>query len=564
MILQSQAAKPVQHPLMRTSHTCSCLAFIRSIRQIAACLFGLTITTICAAAPLPGSHYEVAEKGLAELQADMAAGKVDSETLVRSYLARISQLDRAGPQLHAVLSINPDAIREARRLDSERKAGHLRGPLHGIPILIKDNIESDGSMPTTVGSAALSGNVTHRDAEIVRRIKEAGGIILGKNNLAEWGLIRSSRPIDAWSAVGGLVKNPYSLDRSPCGSSSGTAVAVAASLAAAGVGTETNGSISCPASYNGIVGLKPTVGLLSRTWIVPISPSQDTPGPMGRTVADVATLLTVMAGSDPRDPATRSSDAHKRDYVADLAKSSLSGKRLGVLRYITGFSTAVDSLFEDALKALRQGGAQIIEIRDFSPPDTLWPRETLVLQTEFKASIDRYLLTTPATVAARSLADLIQFNRANPRELVLFGQEGFEQSDATAGLADPAYRSARQTLHRDVAENGIDALLARNKLDALIAPTFGPAYRLDIVTGRHESGDAASLPAIAGYPHLSVPMGLIQGLPVGISFVGKAWSEAQLLGMGAAFEQSTRARQPPTFAPSIEELPATRRAMAPL
>jgi len=532
------------------------------IRLVVAILFALPSAPARVAVPDRG--YDVEEKGIREIQADLEAGRVSSETLVRSYLKRIFRIDRAGPQLHAVLALNANAISDARRLDAERRNGHLRGPLHGIPILLKDNIESNDSTATTAGSLALLANATHRDAAVVRRIKDAGGIILGKNNLAEWGLIRSSRPIDAWSAVGGIVKNPYALDRSPCGSSSGTAVAVAASLATVGVGTETNGSITCPASYNDIVGLKPTVGLVSRTSVIPISRSQDTPGPLGRSVTDVAILLTVIAGSDSQDPMTQLADLHKVDYRQSVAHPSLNGKRLGVLRYATGFSAAVDLLFEQSLEAMRQRGVQIVELPDFKPPESMWPREMILLRTEFKDAINQYLATTSKSVLTRTLADVIQFNRNSAREMMLFGQEGFEEAQSTGGITDPSYLAARESLHRDLADNGIDALVDRNSLDALIAPTFGPPYRLDLVTGRHESGDAASLPAIAGYPHLTVPMGFINGLPVGLSFIGKAWSEPQLLELGAAFEQAIQARRRPSYTPSVESSLVFRAVLKPI
>jgi amidase len=510
------------------------------------------------------SHYSVEERGIREIQADLSAGIISSEELVEIFQARVASIDRSGPALRSVIVLNPNALSDAKRLDAERRTGHIRGPLHGIPILIKDNIESNDGTATTVGSLALAANVTYRDATVVRKIKDAGGIILGKNNIAEWALIRSAEPIDGWSAVGGLVKNPYSLDRSPCGSSSGTGAAIAANLATVGVGTETDGSITCPSAYNSLVGLKPTVGLLSRNGVVPVSRVQDTPGPMARSVEDVAILLTAMAGTDPADIATRDADSHKRDYARELAGASLAGKRLGVLRFETGFSSAVDALFERSIAILRMQGAAIVEIRDFKPPDDLWKREILALHTEFKIDLNEYLASTPRSVTTRTLLDVIRFNRASERELALFGQEGLEAAESTGGLKDPSYVEARQTLRRDVATDGIDALVLDNRLDALIAPSFGPAYRLDVVTGRHEAGDAASLPAIAGYPHLTVPMGYVQGLPVGISFVGRACTEEQLLGIGAAFERATHARRPPTYALSVEDSQSVSRALEPM
>jgi amidase len=528
-------------------------------------MVALGVSSIVPAAHVPSNPtYNVEEKSIREIQADLTAGVVSSEQLVQAYCNRITSIDRSGPTLRSVISINRAALLEARRLDAERAAGHVRGPLHGIPILIKDNIESSDDTATTVGSLALVANITHRDATVIRRIKDAGGIILGKNNLAEWALIRSQQPIDGWSAVGGLVKNPYVLDRSPCGSSSGTGAAIAASLATVGVGTETDGSITCPAAYNSLVGLKPTVGLVSRTWIVPVSRVQDTPGPMGRSVEDVAILLSVMAGTDPDDTATFPADAHKRDYAMDLMGASLAGKRLGVLRNETGYLAAVDAIFEQSLATLRSLGVAIIEITDFKPPEDLWARELFALHTEFKHDIDEYLSSTPQLVTTRTLADVIHFNQASPTELALFGQEGFDAAESTTGPDDPNYIGVRESLKRDAATNGIDSLILNNRLDALIAPSFGPAYRSDVVTGRHEAGDAASLPAIAGYPHLTVPMGFIRGLPVGISFIGRAWSEKQLLDIGFAFERATRARRPPSYKSSLENSPQVSRAFQPM
>jgi len=508
------------------------------------------------------SGYNVEERSVVAVRADLARGKVTSVQLVRAYLARIAAMDAKGPALQSVIATNPDALADAHAADARRRAGKPLGPLDGIPILIKDNIESDDPTPTTAGSLALANNVTRRDAPVVKRLKAAGAIILGKTNLSEWANIRSTHSISGWSAVGGLVKNPYSLDRNACGSSSGTGAAIAASFAAAGVGTETDGSVVCPSSLNGLVGLKPTVGLVSRTHVVPISHSQDTPGPMARSVADVALLLGGMAGSDPADPATRDADAHATDYAAALAGATLRGKRIGVLRFATGGLPQVDALFEAALATMRAQGATIVEIRDYKPGAHLGDDEFLVLLTELKADLNAYLASTPKRVKSRTLADLIAFNRATPRELALFGQEIFEQAQKTKGLRDPAYLAARKRARRAAGADGIDKLIDTNRLDALVAPSDGPAWRTDVVTGDHTIGSADSLPAIAGYPHLTVPMGLVRGLPVGISFIGKAWTEAPLLALGAAYEKATHARRPPTYAPSIESTPALARTLA--
>jgi len=499
--------------------------------------------------------YDVTEKSVAELRADLAQRKVTAEDLTRLYLARIQELDLQGPALRSIIALNPYALDEARRSDRERAQGKTRGPLDGIPVLIKDNIESADGTATTAGSEALARNVTHRDAPLVARLRNAGAIVLGKTNLSEWANLRSSFSISGWSRLGGLVKNPYSLDRNACGSSSGTGAAVAASLAAVGVGTETDGSITCPSSLNGLVGLKPTVGLVSRTYVIPVSHHQDTPGPIGRSVADVAALLTAIAGSDPRDPATAVADAHKQDYVLALRHASLQGKRFGVLRYAAApLNPAVNAVFNRALALLRARGAQIVEISDFKPNPALGDAELTVLLTDFKTELNAYLASTPTTVKTRTLAAVIAFNRADPTELRLFGQDLLEKANATKGIT-PQYLRALQTCSTSTRSAGIDRLLANGRLDALIAPTYGPAWRSDAVDGDNASGVVASLAAVAGYPHLTVPMGYVTGLPVGISFIGGAWSEAKLLALGAAYERAAHARRPPSYIPSIERTP---------
>jgi len=507
------------------------------------------------ASPVP---YSVAEKSVRELEADLAHGKVTAEELTQAYLARIDALDVRGPRLRSVIAINPHALDDARRSDRFRGEGRVRGPLEGIPVLIKDNIESADGTATTAGSKALAGNVTNRDAPLVARLKKAGAIVLGKTNLSEWANFRSSSSISGWSGVGGLVKNPYALDRTACGSSSGTGSAIAASLAAVGVGTETDGSVTCPAAINGLVGLKPTLGLVSRTYVVPLSHDQDTPGPLGRSVADVAALLSAIAGSDPKDPATRDADAHRSDYVLALRGASLRGKRLGVLRYaVPPVGPAASAVFDRAVALLRAQGAQIVELSDFRPNAALGDAEFTVLSTDFKSDINAYLASAPSTVKTRTLSDLIAFNRADARELRLFGQDTFLKSNQTKGPSDPKYLDALSTCRRFSREEGIDRLMTRNRLDALIAPSYGPASRIDVVDGDDVSGGAGSLPAIAGYPHLTVPMGYVTGLPVGISFIGRAWSEASLLALGAAYERAAHARRPPTYLPSIENGPQT-------
>jgi amidase len=487
------------------------------------------------------------EKSIDQLEADLVAGRTTSVELVEAYEARIARLN---PELAAVIAVNPDALAQARAADVARSAKAPQGALAGIPILIKDNIETADPMPTTAGSLALKGNQNDRDAPLVARLRAAGAIILGKTNLSEWANIRSSRSISGWSAVGGQARNPYALDRSPCGSSAGSGVAAAASLAAAAIGTETDGSVTCPAAVNGLVGLKPTVGLVSRTHIVPISHSQDTAGPMTRDVRDAALLLGVIAGSDAADPATAEADARKADYLAALKPEALGGVRVGVMRFAARFHPETERVFDQALAKLTAAGAILVEI-DKSPSDPgLSKLERIVLMTELKADLNAYLASTaPARVPSRTLAQLITFNKAHAaEEMPLFGQDAFEAAEQTQGLADPAYLAAKADAHRLAGPEGIDAMLKANNVVVLVAPTLGPAWLIDpVLKDRSLGGGAGGPPAIAGYPHLSVPMGQVDGLPVGLSFIGPAWSDAQLLAYGYAFEQIAKARIPPTF-----------------
>ncbi len=505
----------------------------------------------CISSAQDAATYDVTEKSVAQLQADLATGTVTSEQLVRAYIARIEAVDRNGPALHSMIVVNPKALDEARAADAARKAGTAKGALAGIPVLVKDNIETNDGSATTAGSDALRDNVTLRDAPLVAKMKAAGAIVLGKTNLSEWANIRSDHSISGWSSVGGLVKNPYALDRNACGSSSGTGAAIAASLGAVGIGTETNGSITCPSSINGLVGLKPTVGLVSRTHVVPISHTQDTPGPMGRSVADVAALLNGIAGSDPADGATAEADAHKTDYLAGLTGASLKGKRLGVL-HTPGDDPDQEALFANAIALLKAQGATVITVSDYKPGRGIGAAEGVVLFTELKSDLNAYLATTPKAVKARTLAALIAFNKANARELGLFLQEGFERGEATKGVSDPAYRKAKALAKRLAGAQGIDKIVVGHKLDAIVLPSYGPSPRTDIVTGDHITGGSSGLAAISGYPHLTVPMGQIKGMPVGISFVGQAWTEMKLLQIGAAYEAASKMRRAPTYAPSIE------------
>ena len=461
----------------------------------------------------------------------------------------IERIRRIDPQVNSILALDPAAIERASRslMDS-----NVTTPLTGQPILIKDNIEVAG-LPTTAGSLALKDNDTGRDAPIVTRLRSAGMVILGKTNLSEWANIRDNSSISGWSAVGGQTRNPYALDRDPCGSSSGSGAAVAAGIVDYAIGTETNGSVTCPASVNGIVGLKPSVGLVSRTRIVPISVTQDTAGPMTRTVREAAELLTVIAGSDPADPATAEADARKSDYAAALGSASLKGKRLGLMRFASGFGT--DAALNQALAVLRAQGAEIVEIKELGGAKD-GPKQLPVLLTEFKVGLNDYLATTPPSVTTRTLADVIAFNKADPRELALFGQDLFEKAEATKGLDDPDYKKARDEGIAFAGKNGIDRLLKDNKVVALIGPTVSAAWPIDAVHGdQYPGGGAGYLAAIAGYPHLTVPMGMVKGLPVGLSFIGPKWSEALLLGLGYAYEQARGPLPAPRFLPSIEQAP---------
>ncbi len=500
----------------------------------------------------PAPPFIVTEpKTLTTVLSELSSGDTTSEAMTQAYLDRIAAVDDAGPQINAVIATNPNALADAEGQD-KLKAGNVPpGLLHGAPILVKDNIETLDPMPTTAGSLALKSNISNRDAPVIAKLRNAGAIILGKTNLSEWANFRSSASTSGWSAVGGQTKNPHVLDRNPCGSSSGSAAAVAAGLAAAAIGTETDGSITCPAAMNGLVGIKPTVGLVSRTHIVPISGSQDTAGPITLTVADAALMLTVMAGSDPDDPATKDADAHKEEYTKALDPDALKGKRIGVARFLAGYHAGTDALFDAALKQLSDAGAELVEIKDFPNRREIGQAENIVLGAEFKAEIDAYLASTPESVKTRSLADLIAFDKETPAETVWFGQDVFEDAAKAPGLRDPKYLKAKEAAKRLAGKDGIDRLLKANKLDAIVAPTGGPAWPTDLITGDHFLGSASGLPAVAGYPHITVPMGDVSSLPVGLSFIGTAWSEPKLIGMAYAYEQRTHLRPTAHFLPHV-------------
>lgn len=491
---------------------------------------------------------EYAEMTIAEMQKRMRSGRLTSLALTRHYLDEIARIDKAGPKLTSVIETNPDALRIAAVLDKERKSGKLRGPLHGIPVLLKDNIDTD-QMKTTAGSLALLDNVASKDAFLVTRLREAGAVILGKTNLSEWANFRSTRSSSGWSSRGGQTRNPYVLDRSPCGSSSGSAVAVAANLCAVAVGTETNGSIACPASMNGVVGIKPTVGLVSRSGVIPISKTQDTAGPFGRTVADAAALLGAMAGQDPADVTQ-----HKplqplpADYTAFLDLNGLKGKRIGVEKSMLKMHEGIDPMLKKALEQLKAAGADIVEV-EYMKAQKLPGAEGLVLQYEFKDGVNRYLSASNAKI--KSLEGLIAFNKAYKAKVMpYFGQELFESSQAKGDLDSKEYKEALEKIN-GVAET-LSELLDKERLDALCGPSTGAAWCIDVVNGDFWTGYGSYGPAaLSGFPSITLPMGMLSGLPVGISFLAKAYQEPELIRIAYAYEQASRNRVEPGFRRSV-------------
>ena len=497
----------------------------------------------------PVSSGHVVETDLVTLQRRMHDGAITSHALTQAYLDRIASLDAAGPKLKAVIEINPEALREADALDAERKAGHIRGPLHGIPVLLKDNIDAT-PMVNSAGSLALASHHPKTDAFLVQRLRAAGAVILGKTNLSEWANFRSTRAVSGWSGRGGQTRSPYALDRNPCGSSAGTGSAIAASFAAIGIGTETDGSIICPSSVAGLVGIKPTVGLVSRSGIIPISHSQDTAGPLARTVADAAAVLSVIAGEDADDAATASSTGHaSADYAAALHADALRGARIGVVRKSMGFQPDVDAAMERAIATMRAAGATVVDA-DIPTAGKWDDAESEVLAYEFKPDLERYLARSDAPI--RTLAGLIAFNTQHAStEMPYFAQELFLQAQAKGPLTDPAYLAARDKARTLAGRVGIDAALNAQHLDALIAPAMSPAWLTDAINGDHFTGAGYGAAAVAGTPSLTVPMGDSHGLPIGIVLMGPAWSEARLIALGYAFEQLTHARKPPRFLPTV-------------
>ncbi len=495
-----------------------------------------------------------AAKSLPEIAEALQKGEISAEELVQAYLDRIGRVDRSGPTLQSVLTLNPDALDDARALDAKRAAGEELGPLHGVPVLLKDNIETRDPMATTAGALALKENVTGRDSPLVAGLRDAGAIILGKTNLSQWANFRSNDSMSGWTALGGQVRNPHMLDRNPCGSSSGSGAAAAASLAAGTVGTETNGSIICPANVNGVVGFKPTVGMVSQQYIIPISASQDTAGPMTKTVKGAAMMLNAMA-----------TDGAKTDYVAALDENALAGARIGVLRYSVGGNADIVERFNAALRVLEDAGAVLVEIAERPTPAENFGRYSYdVLKYEFKAGLNDYLASTPDTVKTRTLADLIAFNNAHADiELALFDQSIFDASEAMGDLDDPDYITARDTVQAATRENGIDALLAEHNVDILVSPSGPVASRIDPINGDvwPNFPGGGGMAAIAGYPHITVPMGTVQSVPVGFSFIGAKDEDAKVLSYGYAYEQRTKLRAEPHYLEGAEALEDVAKAM---
>ncbi len=497
--------------------------------------------------------FELDETTIAALQDGMQAGRYSARRITELYLDRIEAVDRRGPRVNSVIEVNPDALAIAETADQERTAGRVRGPLHGIPILIKDNIDTADRMQTTAGSLALEGSIAPRDAFIVSRLREAGAVLLGKTNLSEWANFRSSSSSSGWSGRGGQTRNPYVLDRSPCGSSAGSGAAGSANLAAITIGTETDGSIVCPSSSNGLVGIKPTVGLWSRSGIIPISSTQDTAGPMCRTVTDAATLLGPLTGADPRDAATRGSSGHAlADYRRFLDAGSLKGARLGVMRKHLGVSAKTEAVYDEALKALAAAGAVLVDPVDFAAPEPLGAAEWQVLAYEFKVGVEAYLASLGGRVPHRTLADLIRFNEEHrDREMPYFGQETFLLAEKAGAMGTAKYQALLVKCRRLARTEGLDARLAGHRLDAVVSVTAGPSWAIDLANGDRSTGGSSTYAAVAGYPSITVPMGNVHGLPVGLLFAGRAWNEGRLIGLAFGFEQATKARRAPTFRPTI-------------
>ncbi len=504
------------------------------------------------AAEVPAFEFD--EITVGELQEGMKSGKYSARSIAEKYMARIAAVDKSGPKVNSVIETNPDALEIAEALDRERKEKGPRGPLHGIPVLIKDNIATADRMQTTAGSLALVGSKPPEDSYVAKKLREAGAVILGKTNLSEWANIRSDHSISGWSGRGGQTRNPYALDRNPCGSSSGTGAGISANFAAIGIGTETDGSIVCPSSANGLAGIKPTVGLVSRSHIIPISHTQDTAGPMCRTVRDAAILLGALTGVDPNDRATAASEGKSHtDYTKFLDADGLRGARIGVLRKAFGFNPAVDKLMEAALEVMKKEGATVVDPVEFATAGKYEKTEFLGFMYELKADLNAYLAWLGPNTPVKTLKDIIEFNEKNAaKEMPYFGQENFLKAEEKGPLTTPEYIEAIKKNHELTGKEGIDATMDKHKLDAIVAPTGGPAWLTDIVNGDAFSGGSSEFPAVSGYPNINVVAGFDFGLPVGISFFGRAWSEPVLLKIAYGFEQATKFRKAPRFLAHVE------------
>ena len=499
--------------------------------------------------PVEVKPFELEEVTITELQDGMKSGKFTSRSLVEKYVARIDEIDKRGPAINAVIEVNPEAEAIADALDQERKTKGMRGPLHGIPVLIKDNIDTADRMMTTAGSLALIGSRPPKDSFVAQKLRAAGAVILGKTNLSEWANIRSSHSTSGWSGRGGLTKNPYALDRNPCGSSSGAGAGISANLAAAGIGTETDGSIVCPSSSNGLAGIKPTVGLVSRAGIIPISHSQDGAGPMCRTVHDAAILLGALTGVDSEDSATAGSAGKSQtDYAQYCDANGLKGARIGVARKYFGFNDAVDALMEESLDVMKRQGATLVDPADIETFGRFDDSELLVFMYELKADLNTYLARLGPSAPVRSLKEVIEFNERNrQKEMPYFAQDLFTKAEAKGPLTEKAYLDAVAKNHQLARTEGIDAIMDKHHLDALVAPSGGPAWLTDLINGDHSAGGSSNAAAVAGCPNINVTAGSIFGLPVGISFFGRAWSEPTLIKLAYSFEQATKARKVPKF-----------------
>lgn len=489
---------------------------------------------------------------ITQLQEGYKSGKFTVKQVVSDYLKRIEEIDKDGPKLNSVISINPDAIRIAEELDSELAQGKSRGPLHGIPVILKDNIDTKDSMPTTGGAIVLANSFAKNDSEVAKRLRDAGAVIIGKANLSEWANFRANISSSGWSGTGGQTKNPYVTDRNPCGSSSGSGVAVSANLCAFAIGTETNGSIVCPSNNNGVVGFKPTVGLISRTGIIPISFTQDTPGPMGRSVADVTIALGILAGVDSTDSMTLNPNAKfYNDYTQFLKADGLKGKRIGLLTNISGFNAKVDTLMRRAVEDMKRAGAEVVEL-SFPVPEGVGSASFQVLLYEFKDGLNKYLQNASGS-KVKNITELIEFNKRDSTELRYFDQQLLIMANEKPTLEDKDYKSNLALMQKGIRENGIDKIMNENKLDALIAPTGGPAWNTDMINGDNYIGSSSSYAAIAGYPNISLPMGFVDQLPVGISIFGRAWSEPTLIEIAFSYESLTKHRKAPQYLNSLEK-----------